>query len=411
MPGTSQIVQDFNDFMTEVIREAWFGPLLNVAFQIERSYFASKVRRSGEGVKGLVVNLPFKTGQGIGWRGLNAHGGITPTGSISSVDSMQFELGCHAAAAECTLEEITAFKTAEEKAEGWPELINAKLRELYEAMPYYMRAMLWTGSAANKALGVQNGAASGSVVTLDNDGLAHSENAADRVKLFEFGMWVQPYSSADAKLGEPVQITALDKSNGTITLSDASFCEDNAYFVCSDIAGQDVPYTDKFPGILDVIDDDNTFQGVDRSASGNGWAQASVTDGSALTLNYDTLSQFFYDCYEPSEAMCHGDLMRAYYNSQLAENRRFMNREYKDGFQSIEIDGTRLVAADDVDRDKIIVPDLKNMWIAELGVSNLFDQGWYPLAKQTMLEYVLVYWGRLVAKDCRKMAQLHSLSY
>lgn len=411
MPGISQIVQDFNDFSSEVIRESWYGPLKNVAFQIERSYFASKVRRSNEGVRGLVVKLPFKTGQGIGWRGLNAHGGITPSGSISSVASMSFELGFHSAAANVTLEEITAFKTAEEKAEGWPDLLNGKMRELYEALPYYMRAMLWTGSAANKALGVQNGAASGNVVTLDNDGLAHSANAADRVKLFEFGMWVQPYSSADAKLGVPVRITDIDKRNGTITLSDASACADNAYFVCSDIAGQDVPYTDKFPGILDVIDDDNTFQGVDRSAAGNGWAQAIVTDGSASTLNFDTLSQFFYDCYNPTEAMCHGDLMRAYYSSQLAENTRYMNREYKDGFESITIDGTRLVAADDVDRDKIIVPDMKNMWVAELGISNLFDQGWYPLNKQTMLEYVLVYIGRLVAKDCRKMAQLHSLSY
>lgn len=411
MPGINDITQDFNDFMNEVIREAWFGPLQNVAFQIERSYFANKVRRTSEGVKGLVVKLPFKTGQGIGWRGMNAHGGVTPTGSIATVNSMEFELGCHAAAAEITLEEITAFKTAEEKAEGWPDLINQKMRELYDAMPYYMRAMLWTGQAANKALGVQDGSASGSVVTLDNDGLAHSENAADRVKLFEFGMWVQPYSSSDAKLGDPVQITDIDKSNGTITLSDASACEDNAYFVCSDIAGQDVPHTDKFPGILDVIDDDNTFQGVDRSASGNKWAQAIVTDGSALTLNYENLSKFFYDCYEPTEAMCHGDLMRAYFSSQLAENTRYQSRDYKDGFTSIEIDSTRLVAADDVDRDKIIVPDLKNMWVAELGVSNLFDQGWYPLHKQAMLEYVLTYWGRLVAKDCRRMAQLHSMSY
>lgn len=407
-PGITDVINSVNELSTDLMKDAYLPMVREVAFKRKRSWLADRIPRNGEGVDGLSVKISFVTRLPWSWRGMTEFG-YTPTGSKFATEGMTASLGCHAAAAILSLHALQAVKGPMVDA-AWKDLIEQQMKALTKTFPYYTRALLWTSQNAKKALGKAVSVA-GTTITLDNVGLWNTATT-DRAKLFEAGMFVQTYRGT-AKVGSPVMITAVDKELGKITLESDPGVADNDVFVCSDIAGLDTPYTDLFPGILDVIDDDNTFQGVDRSQAANAMFRAVVESASGVTFGYDLLSDFFHKCYNPAQAFANYKLVREYWKDNVQENVRYApGGNVPDGYKglSIQVDQTTLLEDDDVDMDKVIVPDFENMRIAEAGVRNLFDMGWQQVPGRPFLEYVVAYWGLLLAEDTRYMGLLHTIT-
>lgn len=408
MPDIGQLVTAVASVGDELMRKAWLPAIYNMAFEPKRSWFLNRLPRSSKGITGLTVSVPYITRGPHGWRGMT-RAGYTPSGAPIASSEGSFTLGCCAAAAVVSYEELTACGLESSKIK---DCLRFKADILAKTFPYYLRALLWTSDAAFKAVARQAGTASGSVITIDNDGLWNTV-AKDRAKLLEPGMYLQIHDGDGVRLNvPPVQVTAVDRVLGKMTLDDVTNTGENYLYVPTDVGGLDAPGMTNFPGILNVIDNDNTFQGVDRSA--NSWAQAVVTSASSAKPSYTLLSAFFSDCFDPKEAFTHPDIIRIYYNDEVDSKVRYSatGMEYKDGFRRIVVDRTELVGDWDCDRDKIIVPDFEDggLRIADLGaVENLFGKGWQQVSGRPFMEYVVAYWARLIATDTRKMGVMTSL--
>jgi hypothetical protein len=182
--GITDRINQVNELSRELFREVWGKRLVDVSRETKRSYFADRVPRSSDGIDGTTVNIPFLTRIPIAWSALNTVDGYTPSGGKFAVDSQVWSLGCCAASVMLSYDMITNSKL------NWAQIgdaIQFQLSLLAKSLPYYERALLWSSSAADKAIGKQAGSASGATVTLDNDGLWHT-NIKDRAKLFEPGM-------------------------------------------------------------------------------------------------------------------------------------------------------------------------------------------------------------------------------
>jgi hypothetical protein len=408
MPNESAVFDTFADLSVAAIRDVWMPTLQRMAFNLKRSWFVNRVPRNSQYVgKNLKVNIPFLTGYGSSWRPMSAMG-FTPTGSPIKTAKQYAQLGCHAGAIQVNLEAIKA-------TGGDASLINGIMSEqmtgLMETFPYYIRALFWTPNAGILGQAVS---ISGLVVTLDNVGLWNTATT-DRAKLFEPGMFVQTLTSAFVKKGNPVEITGVDKKLGKITLASDPGIADNDVFVLSDIAGLENGYNVSGPGIFDAIDDDNTFQGVNRSLAENAKFRAVVTNANNVAPTFDLLDTFFYDCYEPETAFTNHKVIKRYWDLNVKENIRYTMNDVsvKDGYRSIMIGKTTLVEDEDSDCDKIVVPDFKSLSIQEdpAGIQNLFGKGWQQIQGRPFMEYIMAYWATLmVGGDCRKMGRLDNVS-
>jgi len=396
------------DTLGEALVHHVWAPLLEVALAPDKgTWFQKRIPRNSDGVSGLELRIPFLTELPWAWRGMREEG-YTPTGSKFASGSMTAELTCHAYSMMVGLFELE--KSGADQS-AIKDIMNRHGQWMVRTYPYYLRAILWTSNGAQKAMG-KVVSVNGLEVTLDNAGLWNT-GLKDRAKLFEPGMILQAYRST-AKLGSPVKVTAVNKGTGVITLDEDPGLADNDTFVCADIGGLDIPYADGCPGILDVLDDDNTFQGVNRSTAANAWARAVVKSGSGVTFGRAMFQQFFQDCYFPNEAVTHPDVINAYWENVLADNIRYANtRSFEDGVVGLKIDNTTLVGDWDCDRDKVLVPAFgeSGIRLADKGeIAPLFNQGWKQLEKRPFLEKTYCKWLLLVAEDCRKAGLLHTIT-
>lgn len=407
MANETQVMNSFNELSQELIPKAYLPAIQNVAFKKKRSWFTNRIPRSNKDVNGLKVYLTFLTKLPWAWRSMSEFG-YTPTGSKFDAEEQNAQLSCHAASAIVSLTEIVA--TASDGPARWKQIIQKQMEALSSTFPYYIRAQLWSSQNSKKAIG-KAASIDGTTVTLDNDGLWHTEEE-DRAKLFEPGMFVQVYRS-DSKVGSPVEVTSVNKGSGTVTLASDPGVQDDDVFCISDIAGMDVPYSEDMPGILDVIDDDNTFQGIDRSSTGNEQFQAVISDASGKTLNHELLTDFFHEVYDPEYAFTNWKIIRKYWQDNLEAQTRFQPGADPmiDGYNAIQVGKTKLVEDEDCDSDKIIVPDFENMRIADRGeFESMFDEGWRQVPQRPILQYPVVYWALLLARDCRYMGLLDNIS-
>ena len=407
MPNEDAIYRYFNDISSVVIRDAWLDRFNDVAFDPDRSWFVKRIKRTTRGVKGLKVHIPFQTRNPIVWRGMTEKG-YTPAGSDIQYDRQEFELACCVAAANATYKEVLGCGMDYSKI---VDLVNEKASNLIQTFPYYLRAILWSPQGANKAVAVVTTLNTYNLtITLDNAGLWNT-NQADRCKLIERGMYLQGYDGSTlVKKGDPVCVVDVDKDAGTFTLESSTVTfADNDYFIPSDAGGLDDPKFD-CPGVLDVIDDDNTFQGVNRAAANNRWARAQVQDGSSSAFNYTLLSKFFRKCFDPREAIAHIESIQAYVQQHFASGIRYTPAvTYEQDFTHLKIDNTTVTSDDDVDRDKIIVPDFNAISIREagpIGPLHPTAAGWKQVEGRPFMEYCVGKWFTLAATDVRKMGVL-----
>lgn len=410
-PLNTDIFDTFQGLSNNVLRTVYLPKIYDIAFSRERTIFADRIRRDSSFVDGnaLEVSLSFLTGQGFSFRSMGEFG-FTPTGAPMEDKEQKMALGCSAGAVSVTNKAIKATQ-GDHSAIG--RIIARKMEELVKQFPYYMRAQLWTGS--NGIMGVVSGVAA-NVVTLDT-GLWNND-IRDRAKYFQRGMYIQFLNSAgDTPRGEPVRITAINRKTGTVTIaSTPAGVVATDIMVMSDIAGLENNYANSINGIFDVIDDDNTFQNIDRSLGENADFRAvkhyGSTPGTAEALSYERASEFFHDLFDPELAITDYRVIKKYWKDNINANQRYTgsDMDFKDGVRSIMIDKTRLVEDDDAHVNKIIVPDFKNMYIADLGsFKNLFDEGWKSIQGRPMLEYIVEYWCQLVAEDCRYMGVMEDV--
>lgn len=406
--NTDAIIRYVASLGSVVLREAWLDYFNKVAFDPERSWFVKRVKRTTRGVKGLKVHIPFQVRNPIVWRGMTEKG-YTPAGADIQYGSQEFELACCVAAANASYKEVIACGMDYSKI---VDLVNEKANNLVETFPYYLRAILWSPQGANKAVGVvaSVGGTGNLTITLDNAGLWNTEQA-DRCKLIERGMYLQGYDGTSlTKKGDPVCVIDVDKDAGTFTLESSTVTfADNDYFVPSDAGGLDDPKFD-CPGVLDVIDDDNTFQGINRAAAANRWARAVVQDGSSSAFNYQLLTKFFRKCFDPKEAIAHVESIQSYAQHHMASGIRYTPAvTYEEDYTHLKIDNTTITSDDDVDRDKIIVPDFNTITIREagpIGPLHSTAAGWKQVEGRPFMEYVVGKWFTLAATDVRKCGVL-----
>lgn len=401
----TQVIQSFNELSAHLLQKVYFGSLYEVAFRKKRSWFTNRIRRSSEGVSGLKVAMTYLTEYGWSWRPMSEFG-FTPTGSKLDSAEQYAELSCHAASVQVNLKSILATEGDQSRMGS---ILDRSMKGLFETFPYYIRNMLWTPQSGVMGVALSK---SGLTVTLDNAGLWNTATK-DRAKLFETGMYVQVLDSAGEKKGNPVKITAVNKTLGTVTLDSDPGVVDNDLFVLSDIAGLDDVYNTSCPGIFDVIDNDNTFQGIDRSLAANAKFRAIVQDngGTGRALTNDLLVKFLHDCYDPEFAFTHWEVINEYWKDNLRSLVNYTpGGNFVDGYSGLQIGKTKLIEDEDADIDKVIVPDFQNMFVAERGkIESLFGEGWRQIPGRPFLEYPVVYWATLIAEDTRYMGVLKDI--
>jgi len=402
MPTVQDILQNWNTESEAMLRHAYLPALYKVTKdQRGKSYLTPRVRRTQEGVQGLKAFLAFQTRAGHGWRPMSRLGYL-PHGSPFAGAQQEITLGMHAAGLQATIEDIYAY-AGNNSVLG--DLLKAQMSGLMDSLPLYMRNLLWLPSSG--ILGVA-ASISGTTVTLDNAGLQHT-SVYDLTKYFVRDDWVQTYTSAGVKKGDPVRVVWVDRERATIHLSSDPGIVDNDFFVTSDIVGRETAYNQFGPGMFDIIDNDNTFQGVDRSQTANAWARAWVyqgaTPGTGEAPTYDNLSEFFHQMFMPDIAVTSWRVIQAYFKNEFKSNVRFEQAgEFIDGFSSIKIDKTRLIEDDDALSDRIVVPDLANMMIFDKGeVMDMMGQGWKLDDERPTVSKHLMFFAAPAAKDCRNM--------
>jgi len=403
-----------SSFGEEVLRHVWRPKIYDVAFPVAQqdgSWFFKRVPRDSS-VKGLTANIAFLTRLPWAWRAMSEMG-YTPNGGQFDSDDMTVNLGCHAATAMLTLHALEATQGDEAKIGG---LVNRQLEWMAKTMPYYMKALLWTSTGSLKAIG-KAASFDGTTVTLDNAGLWHTL-LADRAKLFVPGMVIQWYTGS-TKNGDPCLVTGVDYDAGTVTLdylvgAALPTVLDNDIAVPCDVGGLDTPYTTNFPGLLDCLDDDNTFQGVDRSNDANAWARAIVQSAAGQEFSHEYLAKFFRKLGNPRSAFTHPEILDRYWQHNFVSQRRFADtRAFVDGYDSIKIGMTTLFGDMDCDRDKLIVPDFgeDGLKILDHGeVEAMFgDTSWKQVAGRPFIEHTEVYWATLAGNDFRRQGLLTGL--
>lgn len=410
MPQDTQVINSFAEWSEVLLDKVYLPAIYNVALDRRRAELVTKIPRSSDDVDGLQVYITYLTEIPWAWRAMSEYG-YTPTGAKHDAKEGYASLGCHASNAIVSLTQLKAAQqqgNAAELERRWTNILDKEMGFIMDTFPLYMRALLWSSQNSKHAIGKVD-SVSGNDVTLDGSGMWFSEQE-DRAKLFVRGMYVQAYNGS-SKVGNPVKVTDVNKSAGTVSLEADPGLSSGDLFTCSDIAGLDQPYEENCPGILDVIDDDNTFQGIDRSSAGSQF-QPILKDATGLTLDYELLSDFFHDLYDPAQAHTSRDVVKKYWEDNLQSLVRYTpGGMFEDGKEGITIDGTRLIVDDDIPQHEIIVPDNENWQIADLGeMENLFGNSWQQVPGRPYLERTVDYWMLLLARDTRFFGRMYGIT-
>lgn len=406
-----EVFTAMSDLEDDVVREPFLTQnVMDVAREVETgSFLADKIQDQSTGIKGIKAKIPFKTKKNTSMRPMGRTG-YTPTANKIGVDSQEFELKGNAVTAMVTFEDLLATDGDHVLI---ADLMTDSIQDCYDVAPYYRRMNIWTPSSGEIG---QVASISGTTVTLDNAGLMNN-GTYDYVKLFYEGMYCAVYSSAGAFKGV-VQILEKDDVNGQLEIdadTSPTGIADNDLLYVSDIAGDEDGKDNSSTGIYEVIDDDNTFQGVDRSVAGNRWARAYVEDHSSADITFDDLAQFFHECQMPEFAVTDYRVVNHYWDEYLSGNVRFVqggeSRSFIDGYTYVQVDKTKLVEDVDGPYNRIIVPDLKNMRYYTKGTFQNLDggSGWVRVDKRPFFERTLVQYALLGATDCRRMGRLDDI--
>lgn len=412
MAALSDILTDWTNLQNDVMEELYMDKtVIEVSEPIEvYPFLCDKIKTDSSSVRGLQAKIPFRHVGNNSWRSMDQRDGYTPVGNVIDTDNQTFDLVGYAASATVSHRDIIA-------TDGdhylMADLGIQAIEDLYRQLPRYKRQFMWTGTSG--VVAVASAAISGSTVSIDNDGLEHTETR-DLTKYIWENMFLSVYSSANAFKGI-VQVTSVDRTNGTFTIdadTSPTAIADGDQFVVSDVEGEEDDFNNSGPGILDVIDEANTFQGINRSTAANHWARAVVNDnsGTGRYPTYARLSDFFHDVYGPKEAYTSFKVIQSYWETNGREKVRLqVKQDFSEDFNKfVMIDDVKMYWAEDCHQDKIIVPDLSNICYFTKGAPAPYrGEGWKRVHKRPIFEYVLAGFHLLGAKNCRMMGKFEDV--
>jgi len=401
----TNIITSWVTLANDVAQKSFLTPVMDVALPKEYySFFADRIPFSSEGVKGLQVYIPFRTKLNSSIRP-TTRTGFRPTGSPEAVDSQNFTLKAIAGAAQVT---DTDIEGCQGNLPEMIDLVGRAVKDIYTILPRYYRHMLWT--PASGICAVSSGVPAGTTVGIDNAGLWNTVSG-DRCKNLWRHMWLAVLDSTFVYKGV-VQVVEIDAANDQFII-DADLPAPNAIanddvFVISDIGAKEHGYNLSSPGILDMIDDNNTWQGVNRATAGNRWARA-LMDATGGLPTYEKQSDFYHNLGQPAHAITDWRNIRWYWEENFRENRRYTGTErgFDDKYEYVQVDKTRLMADDDALQDYVLVPDLKNTAVYTKGeLKNFNGEGWKSVPERWYMEYCVKQFLLLGAKDCREMGAM-----
>ncbi len=408
------VFRSYTQIGDELLRKAWAPTIYNVAFEPHGRWLTNRIPRTSRGVVGMEVNIPFQVETPVAWRGMTAHG-YTPSGADRKYAQQKFKLSCAVAACNATFEEIKACGMSNAAIK---DSINQKARDLVKSFPYFLKAVLWTTTGSGKAVGVvaSVGGTGNCTITLDNAGLDNTITE-DRCKLLVRGMVLQGYDgSTNLKKGAPVTVADVDYDLGKFVIygdesgNAPTTFSDNDYFVPADPGGLDIPAMTNVPGIPDILDDDNTFQGINRALPTNRWARAYCEDKSSAYFDYDVLAKFFRKLHNPKEAVAHIETIASYDRHYFGQRIRYTPMEtFKEDYTRLRIESTWLYADEDVNRDRVLVVDFDNVSIRTsggIGPLHPAASGWRHVQGRPYLEYLLGCWLTTATEDVRQCGNL-----
>lgn len=371
------------------------------------SWLLSNLKKRSDMVRGTRAYMLFMPQVGWGWRPVHPGTGVFPSGGKARLAEMSYRLAMYGAGIQLSLEELANLN--EDNPESLIPLMDTKVQPVYDGFPSFLQVMIRTpqsgiilvASAAESSLGV----------AVDNSGLWNTITG-ERTKWLEEGMYLQWYRGTRTKVGDPVEITYVDHDNNKVYLAETRAVADNDFAVLATPDGEGDMYylgsedeneQEGSPGIYDVLDDDNVFQGVNRALATSHWARATVVNRSAGVITKATLRKFFRDT-GASFATTAPEVLDYLYDQLFTSKERFANTErFKFGWESIKFQNTNILAVPDGLQDSIDVVDTDEVFIATKGdIEDPHGKGWYPLPKSTRRCRDFAWWGRLCARKVGK---------
>lgn len=378
------------------------------------SWLLSRLKKRSDCVRGTRAHLLFMPQVGWGWRPVHPSRGVFPSGGKPTLGEMSFRLAMYGAGIQLSLEEIA--NLSPDNPESLIPLMDTKVQPVFQGFPSFLQVMVRTPQSGIVAVASAN--ESSLAVAVDNAGLWNTASG-DRVKWLEEGMFLQWYRGVREKVGGPVEIAYVDHDGNKVYLKESRAVLDNDFAVLTTIdgdedmyyiAGEDGSDQEMSPGIYDVLDDDNTFQGVDRSQAANHWARATVVNRSGGVITKSTLRKFFRDT-RATEAATAPEVVDYLFDQLFAGNIRYIDDRdrFKFGYDSVKFQNVRILAVPDGLKDSIDVVDFDDVCIATRGsIEDPHQQGWYPLPRSTTRCRDFAFWGRLIArKASRRNGRYH----
>ncbi len=353
------------------------------------------------------IEMPAITGVNYGFRSIS-EGGITPTGSKITTDKMSVEFGHFIGGINASDREI---EVAMDSRTLITSLLMEKWRGLMSTVPYYIRANIWNGQSGVQGVVATDGV-SGDTLTLTATGMNISD-ARDITRYLEEDMIVQIMdATGTTKRGEPVKIIDVDKLGAEIILEAMpAGVAATDILVFADTTGDENDFGNGTQGIFDVIDDANTFQGIDRSAVGNRKWRANMVDNGGAAITRNVLKDFFKMCHNPAEAICSQDVLDAYFDANIKDNIRYsgISETFEDKFQFVQIGNTRMFEDEECHSDKVIVPDFANMGICDTPLDPVTN-GLERIPNRLMWERLVKFRMQLVGRKASNMGILSNFS-
>jgi len=379
------------------------------------SWLMRSLKKRSDMVRGTRAFLLFMPQVGWGWRPVHPAHGVFPSGGKPTLGEMSYRLSMYGAGIQINLEEIANLSPG--NPEALIPLMDVKVKPVFDGFPSFLQVMCRTPQSG--IVLVANAAESNLGVGVDNAGLWNTATG-DRCKWLEEGMYLQFYRGVREKVGGPVEIAYVDHDNDKVYLKESRGVADNDFAVLTTIDGDEDMYyiasedgndQELSPGIYDVLDDDNTFQGVDRSLATNHWARATVTNRSGGAITKSTLRKFFRDT-KATEAATAPEVVDHLFEQLFAGNIRYVDERdrYKYGYDSVKFHNVRVMAVPDGLKDSIDVVDFDDVCLATKGdIEDPHGEGWYPLRKTTIRCRDFAFWGRLVARRAsRRNGRYHN---
>ncbi len=424
MADNTQLFEAFSGAFEDVVRKAYTPLFPSLLLGEMTGPIRQRMSRNSNLVReGLNAVLTFKTQDSFGVSPLERFGTLASGGTIGGVET-EIALLRFNAGTQWELEDIRRARNSQSLLKN---LVSAKMDRMPAAWAAFNKVL--TLGPQSGAIGVYSETTAGttSTVTLRHSGNTDSglvyNSPKDANRLFSDSMFVQWYNGSDVAQGDPVFVTFLEYLSDQVTFNALpTGITAGWYAVPTDSLGLTAGYNLFGPGLFDAIDDDNTFQGIDRSTSANARFRSFVhaaTSSPNGPINYEQMSEFFrlfsgrLGAQPPKEAYTPWEVIRRYFEVAFRGQVMWTNpnakTEYVDGWGSTMIDRTRLIQDDDLPMDQVVIPDMSSISVQQAGEPAAVQPPTL-IPTRPIVTYAELYYAVLTMQNPRTSGRMTGLS-